>query len=56
VNNSPAQPLLENAAAFKFTYEKNKNLIKLSVALDTNKEKEYEISVFPKNVAIMSSY
>jgi len=51
-NSSPAQPLLEDAASFWFSYEKTSNLARLQLALDSNKEKKYEISVFPKNAAL----
>jgi hypothetical protein len=51
-NSSPAQPLLENATSFGFSYEKPSNLARLHLALTSNKEKKYEISVFPKNAAL----
>ena len=51
-NASPAQPLLEDAILFAFSYEKASNLAKMQLALDSNKEKKYEISVFPKNAAL----
>ena len=51
-NSSPAQPLLEDAILFAFSYEKASNLARLHVALTSNKEKKYEISVFPKNAAL----
>jgi hypothetical protein len=51
-NSSPAQPLLEDAAAFGFSCEKSSVLVKLHLALTSNKEKKYEISVFPKNAAL----
>lgn len=56
VNNGPAQPLLEDIASFGFVYEKASNLVKLSLSLKTNKEKMHEISVFPKNTALVSSF
>jgi len=51
-NSSPAQPLLEEAILFAFSYEKASNLARLHLALESNKEKKYEISVFPKNAAL----
>ncbi len=51
-NSSPAQPLLEDAASFAFSYEKATNLASLQLILRSNKEKKYEISVFPKNAAL----
>ena len=51
-NASPAQPLLEDAILFAFSYEKASNLARLHLALESNKEKKYEISVFPKNAAL----
>jgi len=52
VNASPAQPLLEEVASFNFEYDKNSNLVTLRLSLETKKEKEYEITVFPKNTAM----
>lgn len=52
VNSSPPQPLLEEATLFGFNYEKATNLARLRLALKPNREKEYEISVFPKNIAL----
>jgi type II secretory pathway pseudopilin PulG len=51
-NSSPAQPLLEEAILFAFSYERARNLARLQLALKSNKEKKYEISVFPKNAAL----
>ena len=55
VNSSPAQPLLEEVALFDFTYEKVVNLARLRLSLQSKKEKEYEISVFPKNTALATA-
>jgi prepilin-type N-terminal cleavage/methylation domain-containing protein len=55
VNTSPAQPLLEEVGLFDFRHETATNLVKLSLSLTTNKEKVYETSVFPKNIALASS-
>lgn len=52
VNSSPSQPLLEEAAFFDFDLDKNANLIKLRIAANPDKEKIYEIAVFPKNTAL----
>jgi len=51
-NSGPAQPLLEDAASFGFSCEKESVLVRLHLALESNKEKKYEISVFPKNAAL----
>lgn len=56
VNSSPAQPLLEETAFFDFDRDKASNLVKLRLQLKTNKEKFYEISVFPKNAALAGPY
>jgi len=55
VNTSSAQPLLEETTFFGFDYDETSNLLKLSVSTRLNKEKRYEISVFPKNVALVSA-
>lgn len=55
VNSSPSQPLLEETSIFDFTYEKTTNLASLRLALQSNKEKVYEIFVFPKNTAIATA-
>lgn len=54
VNTSSAQPLLEEVGLFDFHYEKATNLVRLSLSFATNKEKAYETSVFPKNIALAS--
>jgi hypothetical protein len=54
VNASPAQPLLEDVAAFEFDYNKNANLVRLVLAMKLNEEKKYETTVFPKNTAMAS--
>ena len=61
VNNSPSQPLCEDVAFFDFNYEKLSNLAGLRLGLESkyskyklNEEKAYEISVFPKNMALAS--
>jgi len=52
INSSPAQPLLEETSFFSFERDEASNLVKLRLQLKTNKEKFYEISVFPKNAAL----
>ncbi len=52
INSSPAQPLLEETSLFGFERDKAANLVKLRLQLKTNKEKFYEISLFPKNAAL----
>jgi hypothetical protein len=54
VNTSSAQPLLEEVGVFDFHHEKATNLVRLSLSFATNKEKVYETSVFPKNIALAS--
>jgi type II secretory pathway pseudopilin PulG len=56
VNTSPAQPLLEEVDVFDFCHETATNLVRLSLSLTTNKEKVYETSVLPKNIALASSH
>jgi len=52
INSSPAQPLLEDVASFDFSYSKTTNLVSLRISLKLNEEKEYEISIYPKNAAL----
>ncbi len=52
VNSSPSQPLLEEVALFDFSYSKITNLLSLRISLKLNEEKEYEISIYPKNAAL----
>jgi len=54
VNNSPSQPLLEEAVSFDFSYSEASNLLNLRFCLKPEKEKIYEISVFSKNTALAS--
>ncbi|NIM90589.1 MAG: hypothetical protein GTO17_06535 [Candidatus Aminicenantes bacterium] len=54
VNNSPSQPLLEEVVSFQFSYSEASNLLNLRLCLKPEKEKTYEISVFPKNMALAS--
>ena len=55
VNSSPAQPLHEEAGSFIFNLDKVSHLVRLRLAHTTDKEKFYEISVFPKNTAFEKS-
>lgn len=52
VNASPAQPLLEDVAAFAFSYDASANLARAGFSLQNSKEKRYEIAVFPKNIGL----
>ena len=52
VNASPAQPLLEEVASFNFDHSSQSNLVRLSLGLEENKEKNHEIFVFTKNTAM----
>jgi hypothetical protein len=53
VNASPAQPLLDNAGLFEFTYLKEDNLVKIRLAGKKDKERAHELSVFPKNLGLI---
>ncbi len=55
VNNSPAQPLLEEVAQFDFVHDEPSNLVRLCFILESNKEKSYEMSLLPKNMALADS-
>jgi len=52
VNNSSSQPLLEEVIFFDFNHSEASNLVNLRLSLKSEKEKIYEISVFPKNMAL----
>jgi prepilin-type N-terminal cleavage/methylation domain-containing protein len=52
VNSSPAQPLLEDVASFEYQYDAGVNLARAGFSLQNGKEAKYEISVFPKNIAL----
>jgi hypothetical protein len=52
VNTSSPQPLLDNVLSFEFTYEKEGNLARLGFILENNQERKYELSVYPKNLAL----
>lgn len=54
VNNSPSQPLLEEVISFDFSYSEASNLVHLWFNLKSEKEKKYEIFVYPKNMALAS--
>jgi len=53
VNASPAQPLLENAGLFEFTYLKEDNLVRVRLADKNHGERAHEITVFPKNLGLI---
>jgi type II secretory pathway pseudopilin PulG len=55
VNASPAQPLLEDVSAFDVFYEAASNIVSLSLILKMKEEKKYETSIFPKNMALVST-
>jgi len=52
VNGGSAQPLLESVAGCDLGYDQAGNLVKAGFSLQTNKEKKYEVSVFPKNIGL----
>ncbi len=51
VNASSPQPLLEEVASFDCLFNKENNLFAVRLALISNREKNYELNVFPKNTA-----
>lgn len=53
VNASPAQPLLEDVALFDFSYDAAAHMVFIRLILAIQEEKEYEISVFSKNMALV---
>lgn len=53
VNTSPAQPLLEDASLFAFSYDAVTNLVNIQLALLTDKEIHHETDVFPKNLRLV---
>jgi type II secretory pathway pseudopilin PulG len=53
VNSSPAQPLLDNAGLFEFSYLKEENLVRVKLADKKNMERAHELSVFPKNLGLI---
>jgi type II secretory pathway pseudopilin PulG len=53
VNASPAQPLLDDAALFVPVYQREINLVRVSLADNKNMERTYELSVFPKNLGLV---
>ncbi len=55
VNTSPSQPLLEDVAQFDFDYDEPSNLVRVCFILESNKEKPYEMSILPKNMALANS-
>lgn len=55
VNTSPSQPLLEDVNSFAYNYDLSLNILYLGITLIQAKEKIYEVSVFPKNIALAST-
>jgi prepilin-type N-terminal cleavage/methylation domain-containing protein len=53
-NSSPAQPLIEDVGAFRFSFDVPSNLASVALALAPHKERTYEIQVFPKNSGLSS--
>jgi type II secretory pathway pseudopilin PulG len=53
VNASPAQPLLDDAGLFEFSYLKENNLVRIKLADKNNMERAHEFSVFPKNLGLI---
>jgi hypothetical protein len=53
VNSSPAQPLLDNAGQFEFTYLKENNLVEVRLADKNHMERAHELSVFPTNLGLI---
>lgn len=53
VNSSPAQPLLDNAGLFEFSYLKEDNLVRVKLADKKNMERAHGLSVFPKNLGLI---
>lgn len=52
VNSSPAQPLIEEVAEFRFSYDPPSNLASVVLGLAPHKERSYGIFVFPKNAVL----
>jgi len=52
VDSSPAQPLLEDAGTFLFSYDQTRNLVGIAFTLVSHKEKTYELCFFPKNAGL----
>jgi len=52
VNTSSAQPLLEDTASFSMSVPALAGLVKVSLALQERLERSYEISIFPRNLAL----
>lgn len=53
VNSSPAQPLIEEVADFRYSYDSSSNLTSVAIALMSKKERPYGILVFPKNIGLL---
>jgi hypothetical protein len=55
VNNSPAQPLMEDIMKFKCFYRENSRLLYIQIQINKEEDKFYEISFVPKNSTMASS-
>jgi prepilin-type N-terminal cleavage/methylation domain-containing protein len=52
VGSGSAQPLIEDVESFLFSYDKPGNLVAVSFALASRKEKTYDLCLFPKNIRL----
>jgi hypothetical protein len=52
VNAASAQPLMEEVAAFRCSYDKAANLARIGIRPAADPESEYAVTIFPKNAAL----
>jgi hypothetical protein len=52
VNTSSAQPLLEKATLFGKNYDEASHLLKITLRIQSKKEREYAFSIRPKNMLL----
>jgi hypothetical protein len=52
VNAASAQPLMEEVAAFRCSYDKAANLARIGIRPAADQESEYAVTIFPKNAAL----
>lgn len=52
VNSGSAQPLLEDVGSFSFAYAADRHLVQVRLGRSLYKEEEYEVWIFPRNVAL----
>jgi len=52
VNGGPGQPLLEDAVAFEVVWDPDAPLVRFRLGLNSKRDKAYETSVVPKNLAL----